>query len=96
MDDRDHHCSENKTGKCLKKGQESLAPLHGILGALRFWHGDLDHLFPKPIWHSVGFSLDAEAAIGVGNVNANAEVSVGVAILVCFHMVLHLQGLYHV
>lgn len=96
MDDRDHHCSEDETGKCIKKGQKSFAPLHGVLGALWFWHGDLYHLFPIPIWHSIGFNLDAEAAIRVGNVDANAEVPVGVAILVCFDMVLHFQGLDHV
>lgn len=96
MDDRDHHCGENKAGECIKKGQESLAPFHGVLGALRFWHGDLDHFLPIPIGHPVGFDLDAEAAVRAGAAGANAEVPVGVAVLVCFQVVLHLQGLYHV
>lgn len=96
MDDRDHHCGEDKTGKCIKKGQKSLAPLHGVLGTFQFWHGDLYHLFPIPIWHSIGFRLDAEAAIRDGDAHASAEVPIGVAILVRFHVVLHFQGLYHV
>lgn len=96
MDDRDHHCGENKAGKCIKKGQESLAPLHGVLGALRFGHGDLYHLLTVTIWHPIGFDFDAEAAVWGGDVCANAEVPVGVTILVCFHVVLHFQGLYHV
>lgn len=96
MDDRDHHCGENKTGKCVKEGQKSLAPLHGVLGALQFWHGDLYHLFPIPIWHPIGFNLDAKAAVRGGDVYANVEVPIGMAILVCFHVVLHFQGLYHV
>lgn len=96
MDDRDHHCGENKAGKCIKKGQKSFAPLHGVLGALRLWHGDLYHLLPVPIWHPIGCDLDAEAAVGGGEVCASAEVPVGMAVLVCFHVVFHFQGLYHV
>lgn len=96
MDDRDHHCGENETAKCIKKGLKSLAPLHGVLGALQFRHGDLYHLLPIPIWHPIGFDLDAESAIRGGDVCANAEVPVGMAVLVYFHVVLHFQGLYHV
>lgn len=96
MDDRDHHCGENKTEKRIKEGQESLAPLHGVLGALWFGHGDFDHLLPVPIWHPVGFDLEIEAVIRGRDIGAHAEVPVGVAIFVCFYVVLHFQGLDHV
>lgn len=92
VDDRDHHRGEDEAGQCVQEGQARFAPLHGVLGALGLWHGDLDHLLPIAVGHPIGLGLEAGAGAG----RTCTQVPVGVAVLVRLHVLLHLQGLDHV